>query len=124
LDVRRCIAGARRWRRLTRTRRQCSYISGFLAFRVETVEDGPDRELIAGMEPYLFDQSAIDTNTIPAAQVADQDAIVSHGQTTMPSRDFWRIDSDVTIEMSADQEDRSMQGDLRCGSRAQGDESE
>jgi hypothetical protein len=76
------------------------------------------------MQNNLFDQPAIDANAIPAAQVADQDAVVSHGQATMPSRNFWGIDSDVTFEMSADQEDRSMQGDLRRGSRYQGDESE
>jgi hypothetical protein len=76
------------------------------------------------MESYLFDQPAIDTNAIPAAQIADQDAVVSHGQATMPSRNLWRIDSDVTFEMSADEEDRSVQGDLRCGSRDHGDESE
>jgi hypothetical protein len=76
------------------------------------------------MQSCFINQPAIDANAIPAAQIANQDAVVSHGHAAMPSGNLLWIDADVTVEMSTDQQDRSMQGDLRRGSRDQGDESE
>jgi hypothetical protein len=123
-DIRRRAACTRGSRWLTRTRNHWSNILGLLNFRLEAEEDGPDRQFIARIKSCFFDQPAIDTNAIPAAQVPNQDAVISHGHAAMPSGDLLRVDADVTLEMSADQEDRSMQGDLRGGSRDQGDESE
>ncbi len=73
---------------------------------------------------WILNRPAIDANAVAATQVADQDAVVSHRQATMPARNLGRVDPDVTLEMPADQEDRTMQDDDRGGSLNQWDESE
>ena len=96
-------------------------VSGFIASASSRKRIGPIASSSPAIEPGFFDQPAIDANAVAAAQVANQDPVVSHRQATMPARDFWRIDPDVALEMPADQEDRTLQDDERRGSRDQWD---
>ncbi len=124
LDVGRSTGGTGRPWWLIGTRNDNPHVCRFVALGVETKENWPDSHFVARMKPRLVDQSPIDTHAIPASQVADQYAVVGHGQAAVPARDFRRFNTNITIKMAADQDNRPMQGHHRGGRRNQGDESE
>jgi hypothetical protein len=86
-------------------------------------EEGADGDLVAGDEPNFVDQAPVDPKAVEAAEVADHHAVVGQGQAAVPAGDFRDVDPDVAVGVTADQEDRALEGDDRGRAGVQGHKS-
>ena len=91
-------------------------VSGFSSSASSRKRIGPIASSSPLVKSGFLNRPAIDANAVAAPQIADQHPVVSHRQATVPARNLRRIDADITLEMPADQEDRTLQDDQRGGS--------
>jgi hypothetical protein len=95
-----------------------------LVLQLEPKEYRSDRQLVARLEAGFLDHLPVDADLIAASKVAHKDAVVGHRQTAMAPRNLGKVESDVALEVTANQKDRPEETDDRGRPFDQWDESE
>lgn len=80
---------------------------------LETIEQVTDRNLVPWKEASFFNEAAVDPDPVSTAEVANRRPVVSQNETAMPSRNLGQVDSNVTLRVASDQEERPIERDRR-----------
>jgi hypothetical protein len=73
-----------------------------------------DGEFIPGLNAAFHDAHAIDANPVRAAKITHDKKIMNLGNAAMTTGNFARVDLDVALRMSAEEQDRLIQQDARA----------
>lgn len=108
------------WTRLSGGPDDGSNVVGRRGSTFATIDDVPNRNLVAGFELRFFDWETVQPQSVPTTEVANDNPLVRNPHAAVPSRDLRQIDPNIALGMSANQQNRTLQCDNRGGARING----